>query len=245
MTQSPKVALITGSARRIGAAIATHLHQRGYSLALHAHRSTAALDTLAASLDANRPGSIATFTADLRTPSAPASLIAQCLQHFGRLDGLINNASSFYPTTLQTASPTQWDELFTVNARAPFLLMQAAAAALRRQHGAIVNITDLHAHRPLRDHGLYCASKAALEMLSRSMALELAPEVRVNAIAPGAILWPEQGKSAAAQAELLARTPLGRTGGSEEIAAAVYWLLNEAEFITGQTIHIDGGRTLL
>ncbi|MGV8960784.1 MAG: pteridine reductase [Stenotrophomonas sp.] len=244
MSDSQRVALVTGSARRIGAVIARQLHDHGYRLALHAHRSNEALQALAFELEAARPGSVLALEADLRDSEAVPDLVEQCVAQFGRLDALVNNASNFYPTPLGQTSVTQWDELFAVNARAPFFLAQAAAPHLRRQRGAIVNLTDLHGTQPLRDHPAYSAAKAALEMITRTLALELAPLVRVNAIAPGAILWPELGKSEQAKQALLERTPLARTGTPEEIAAAVRWLLDEASFVTGQTLRLDGGRTL-
>ncbi|MEA9656756.1 pteridine reductase [Xanthomonas campestris] len=244
MTDSSKVVLITGAARRIGAQIATTLHASGYRVALHAHRSGDALAARVAALCAQRAGSACALQADLRTPEAPAQLVDACMAAFGRLDAVVNNASAFYPTVLGEATPAQWDELFAVNARAPFFIAQAAAAQLRAHHGAIVNLTDLHAEQPMRQHPLYGASKSALEMLTRSLALELAPQVRVNAVAPGAILWPEDGKADAAKQALLARTPLARIGTPEEVAEAVRWLLDDASFITGHTLRVDGGRRL-
>ncbi|MEB1796652.1 pteridine reductase [Xanthomonas campestris pv. campestris] len=244
MTDSSKVVLITGAARRIGAQIATTLHGAGYRVALHAHRSGDALAARVAALCAQRAGSACALQADLRTPEAPAQLVDTCVAAFGRLDAVVNNASAFYPTVLGEATPAQWDELFAVNARAPFFIAQAAAAQLRAHHGAIVNLTDLHAEQPMRQHPLYGASKSALEMLTRSLALELAPQVRVNAVAPGAILWPEDGKADAAKQALLARTPLARIGTPEEVAEAVRWLLDDASFITGHTLRVDGGRRL-
>ncbi|WP_115561245.1 pteridine reductase [Xanthomonas arboricola] len=244
MTDSSKVVLITGAGRRIGAQIATTLHAAGYRVALHAHQSADALRARVAELCAQRAGSAQALHADLRLPHAPAQLVAACIDAFGRLDGVVNNASAFYPTAVGNATPAQWDELFAVNARAPFFIAQAAAAQLRQHRGAIVNLTDLHAQQPMRNHPLYGASKSALEMLTRSLALELAPQVRVNAVAPGAILWPEEGKSSDAKQALLARTPLARIGTPEEIAEAVRWLLDDASFITGQTLHVDGGRQL-
>lgn len=244
MSPTPRIALISGGARRIGAAIARHLHAHGWNLAVHAHRSGAELQALVEELHARRPHSVLALHADLRDPHAPAALVAQCLAHFGGLDALVNNASNFYPTPLAEATPEQWDDLFAVNARAPFFLAQAAAPQLRARAGAIVNITDLHASQPLRDHPAYSAAKAALAMLTRSLALELAPQVRVNAIAPGAILWPEHGKSEAARQALLARTPLARTGTPEEIAEAVRWLLEDAGYLTGHSLALDGGRGL-
>ncbi|MCL7715040.1 pteridine reductase [Stenotrophomonas mori] len=244
MTDPQRVALVTGSARRIGAAIARHLHAHGYRLALHAHRSGEELQALAFDLESERPGSVLALQADLDDPQALPDLVEQAVAHFGRLDALVNNASNFFPTPLGTVEAAQWDALFAVNARAPFLLAQAAAPHLHRQRGAIVNLTDLHASQPLRDHPAYSAAKAALEMVTRALALELAPHVRVNAVAPGAILWPEQGKSEQAKQVLMARTPMARIGTPHEIAAAVRWLLDDAGYITGQTLRLDGGRTL-
>lgn len=244
MSSAHRIALITGGARRIGAAIARALHARGWNLAVHGHRSDQPLRALADELQASRADSVLTLRADLRDPEAPAALVTQCLDHYGALDALVNNASNFHPTPLASATAAQWDELFAVNARAPFLLAQAAAPWLRARAGAIVNLTDLHARQPLRDHAPYCAAKAALAMLTRSLALELAPQVRVNAIAPGAILWPEHGKSDAAKQALLARTPLARTGTAEEVADSVCWLLEDAHYVTGQTLALDGGRSL-
>ncbi|MFZ5662754.1 MAG: pteridine reductase [Pseudomonadota bacterium] len=244
MAHAP-VALVTGAARRIGAAIARRLHAAGYDLALHCRRSREELAQLAGELERARPGSVLTLRADLAEFDRLPELVAHTLGRFGRLDALVNNASAFYPTPLGTTTPAQWDELFASNARAPFFLAQAAAPHLRAARGAIVNLTDLYAERPLRQHTVYCMAKAALAMLTRSLAVELAPEVRVNAVAPGAILWPEDEGNTEAQKAMLARTPLGRTGTPEEVAEAVRWLLQDAHYSTGQTLLLDGGRTLL
>jgi len=242
-TQQRKVALVTGAARRIGAAIARRLHADGYDLALHYRHSLADMDALLADLNAARTGSAIALQADLAAFDRLPELIARTVGRFGRLDALVNNASAFHPTPLGTTVPAQWDDLFASNARAPFFLSQAAAPHLRATRGGIVNIADIHGETPLAGHAVYCMAKAALLMLTKSLALELAPDVRANAIAPGAILWPEQGKDAASQAALLARVPLGRTGTPGEIAATVAWLLSDAAgYISGQTIHVDGGR---
>ncbi len=257
------VALITGAARRIGAGIARTLHAAGYDLALHCHRSADEMHALAEELAARRPHSVLSLRADLRQFDRLPELVAQAVGRFGRLDALVNNASNFYPTPLGKATPAQWDDLFAVNARAPFFLAQAAVPHLRAARGALVNLADIHGERPLRDHPVYSAAKAALLMLTRSLAIELAPEVRVNAIAPGAILWPEADAAPATgatpgaqaiararddhsegQAALLARTPLARTGTPEEIAEAVLWLLRDATYVTGQVIRVDGGRVI-
>ncbi len=244
MTDTAPVALITGSARRIGAAIAAHLHRSGYRVVLHAHRSGEELQEQAFAFERARPGSVLALQADLRDAEALPDLIEQAVAHFGRLDALVNNASNFFATPLGQITAEAVDELYAVNARAPLLLAQAAAPHLRRQQGCIVNLTDLHGSTPMRDHPAYAMAKAALEMATRSLALELAPKVRVNAVAPGAILWPEQGKDDFARDALLARTPLGRIGTVDEIAEAVRWLIADAGFITGHTLRVDGGRLL-
>ncbi len=238
------VALVTGAARRIGAVIARTLHAAGYDLALHCRRSRAELETLVAELEAQRADSTLALQADLADAATLPALIDATVARFGRLDALVNNASTFYPTPLGTVTARQWDELFAANARAPLFLAQAAATHLKRSHGSIVNLTDIYAERPLHEHAVYGMSKAALAMATRALAQELAPEVRVNAVAPGAILWPEEGKREAERAALLSRIPLGRTGTPEDVAAAVLWLLRDATYVTGQTIRVDGGRML-
>jgi pteridine reductase len=245
---SAAVALVTGAARRIGAAIARRLHADGYDLALHYRDSADAMGALAAELEAARTGSVLVLQADLAEFDRLPELVASTVGRYGRLDALVNNASAFFPTPFGATTPQQWDALFAVNARAPYFLAQAAAPHLRAARGAIVNLADIHGERPLRDHAVYGMGKAALIHMTRALALELAPQVRVNAVAPGAILWPEpesgDGKDAAAQAALLARTPLGRIGTTAEIAEAVRWLLRDAGYTSGQLIRVDGGRML-
>lgn len=237
-----KVALVTGAARRIGAAIARTLHEAGCDLALHYRSSASDMQELADALETTRPGSVLTLQADLADPATPARLVEDALERFGRLDALVNNASAFFASSLESTTVEQWDTLFATNARAPFLLCQAASASLRDTGGAIVHLTDLHATRPRPDLLAYAASKAALEALTRGMAATLGPRVRVNAVAPGAILWPEGEGDAEARDAMLARTPLARTGTVEEIAEAVRWLLMDAGFVTGQVLRVDGGR---
>ena len=241
---STPVALVTGSARRIGAAIARALHAAGYDLALHYRSSSDDVDALAAELERARPGSTLRLQADLAEFDRLPELVAHTVGRFGRLDALVNNASGFYPTPVGDATPAQWDALFATNARAPLFLAQAAAPHLARNGGAIVNLTDLYGERPLAGHSIYCMAKAALLMATKSLALELGPEVRVNAVSPGAILWPEDGGDDAARQAMLQRTPLARTGTPEEVAEAVRWLLQDATYCTGQVIHLDGGRRL-
>ena len=244
MTTARPVALVTGSARRLGAAIARRLHADGFDVAIHCHTSRGEADALAGELEAARAASTLVLQADLAQFDRLPELIAHTIGRFGRLDALVNNASSFFATPLGQATPDQWDALFNANARAPFFLSQAAAPHLRATHGAIVNMADIYAERPLRAHALYGMSKAALVHMTRALALELAPDVRVNAIAPGAILWPDSGKDDAAKQALLDRTPLHRTGTPEEVASTVSWLLREATYMTGQVLRLDGGRLL-
>jgi pteridine reductase len=238
-----QVVLVTGAARRVGAVIARTLHAAGYDVALHYRESRGELEALAATLEARRAHSTLALQADLADGARLPALVDAVIARFGRLDALVNNASMFHPTPLGTITEAQCDALFAVNARAPLLLAQAAAPHLEKSRGAIVNITDIYAEHPLPQHAAYGMSKAALRMATSALAQELAPSVRVNAVAPGAILWPGN-KSDADRAAALARIPLQRTGTPEEIANTVLWLIRDAGYITGQTIRVDGGRVL-
>ena len=238
------VALITGAAKRVGARIARRLHGAGYDLALHHRRSADEMSRLAAELENVRPGSALVLQAELADQDAPERLVAATLVRFGRLDALVNNASAFRPTPVGRATPSDWDALFASNARAPFFLAQAAAPALRAAGGAIVNLADIYGERPLKQHTIYCMAKAALIMMTQSLARELGPEVRVNAVAPGAVLWPEEGKAEHEKAAMLAATALARAGDPDDVAEAVRWLLQDARYTTGQVIRVDGGRSL-
>lgn len=241
---SGKVILVTGAARRVGAAIARRLHAAGATLALHYRKSESAAQALAAEFNAQRTGSAACWSADLRRFAASGPLVESVLARFGRLDGLVNNASSFYPTPLGEIDEAAWNDLVGSNFMAPLLLTQAAAPALREAQGAVVNITDIHAERPLPGYPLYCAAKGALLTLTRALAIELAPAVRVNAVAPGPILWPaDETFDAAARRDIIEHTLLKHEGSAEDVAATVQFLLSDAAYITGQVINVDGGRT--
>lgn len=236
-------ALITGGARRIGARIVRALHARDSRVLIHYRHSDIEARALAAELNALRADSAACLQADLRDPQAVRQLAAAARECFGGLDLLINNASSFYPTPLASADDDDWEELIHGNLRAPFLLSQALAGALGRSGaGAIVNLVDVYAEKPLRDHPLYCMAKAGLAMMTKSLARELGPAVRVNGVAPGPILWPEHG--GADREALLKATALGRAGEPGDIAGAVAWLALDAPYVTGQILAVDGGRSL-
>jgi len=239
-----RVALVTGGARRVGAAIVRRLHAAGARVALHYRDSGAEAQELEAELEAARAGSAARLCRDLLEPGAAEALVAEVIDRFGRLDVLVNNASIFYPGKIGRIEPRQWDELVGSNLRAPLFVAQAAAPYLKATCGVIVNITDIHAERPLRGFTVYTVAKAGLAALTRSLALELAPEVRVNAVAPGAIAWPDDGKfDNAERRRIVETTPLGRIGSPADIAQAVHFLAT-APFVTGQTLAVDGGRSV-
>jgi pteridine reductase len=244
MTSPAPVALITGSAKRIGAEIARRLHADGWQLALHYRSAQAEMDALLAELNGTRDGSAIALQAELAEFDRLPELVARTVGHFGRLDALVNNASTYYATPLGEVTPAQWDELFASNARAPFFLAQAAAPHLRASRGAIVNIADIYAERPLRGHSVYCMAKAALVMATKALALELGPEVRVNAIAPGNILWSTNEVKAETLATVVDRTALARQGAPADIAAAVRFLVSDAGYVTGTVLEVDGGRSL-
>ena len=239
-----KTGLITGGARRVGAAIARRLHAAGASVLIHYRDSDADAAKLIAELNGVRPKSAATVKAELLAPIAPRALVNAALESFGRLDVLVNNASAFFPVALGAIEASHWEELVGSNLRAPLFIAQEAAAELAKQEGAIVNIVDIHAERPLKGYPVYSIAKAGLAAMTRSLALELAPRVRVNGVAPGAIAWPEDGQFDPAERErVVATTPLGRTGTPEDIAQAVHFLAC-APYVTGQILAVDGGRSI-
>ncbi|KKO46037.1 pteridine reductase [Arsukibacterium ikkense] len=237
------VALVTGSAKRLGRQIICTLHQAGYRVIIHYHQSHKEANSLAGSLNQQRPNSAATLPANLLDSQALAQLASNALACFQRLDVLVNNASSFYPTPLAGATLDNWDDLFGSNVKAPYFLAQALAPALSENNGCIINMVDIHAQQPLADHSIYCMAKAALLMMTKSLARELAPTIRVNGIAPGAILWPSQQLAETDKAAILQQIPLQRTGTPEDIANTVLFLLH-SPYISGQIIAVDGGRSL-
>ena len=239
------VVLVTGAARRIGAEIARGLHAAGACVAIHYRSSAAEAEALAATLNATRPNSAASFAADLLDTAALPQLVADVVARFGRLDALVNNASAFYATKVGAVNTAAWDDLVGSNLKAPLFLAQAAAPHLERSGGCIINITDVHAERPLKGYPLYCAAKAGLLGLTRALALELGPRVRVNAVAPGAIEWPQsQGDfSPSERAAIIDHTLLKSVGSPTDIARTVKFLVFDAPYITGQVINVDGGRT--
>lgn len=240
-----KTVLVTGAAKRVGSAIARELHAAGANVVLHYRRSAQEAAVLVAELNAQRTASAACVQADLLDIAQLPHLVADTLAHFGRLDALVNNASSFFATPLGEIGLDAWDDLMGSNLKAPLFLTQAAAPHLRAARGAVVNITDIHAERPLAGYPLYCAAKAGLLGLTRALAIELAPEVRVNAVAPGPILWPDNDPffDGATRQAIVAQTLLRRAGSPQDIARAVRFLLGDASYITGQVINVDGGRT--
>ena len=239
-----RCALVTGGARRLGAAIARRLHEGGAAVAIHYRSSRGEAEALARELDASRPGSAACFAADLLDVDSLPGLVQAVVTRFGRLDVLVNNASSFYPTPVGTITAAQFDDLVGTNLRAPLFLTQAAAPELSRTRGVVINLADIHGQRPLRHHTVYSVAKAGLIMLTKSLARELGPDVRVNAIAPGPVLWPERGMNEELQREIVAKTALRRSGSPEDIARAAWFFAAEAPFVTGQVLSVDGGRGL-
>ena len=239
-----RVALITGGVHRIGAQVARTLHAEGMRLVLHYRNSREAAKALQAELNVKRPNSVVLVRADLLDQAALPVVIADAHSAWGRLDVLINNASSFYPTPVGSVTETQWNDLMGTNLKAPFFLSQAAAPHLKAARGCIVNIVDIHAERPLKRYAVYSMAKAGLVMLTKAMACELGPEVRVNAVAPGAILWPEHEMDQVTQQRIISRTFLKRQGSPDNIARAVRFLIRDADYSSGQVITVDGGRSL-
>ena len=244
MSLDGKWVLITGGAKRIGATVVRALHAAGANVALHYRASADDAAALQAELVAARPDSVALFQADLLDPGSLETLVADVTEHTGRLDVLINNASTFYPTPIGSITEREWLDLMGTNLKAPLFLSQAAAPHLQRTRGVIINMVDIHARRPLKDHPVYGPAKAGLQMLTLSLAKDLAPEVRVNGVAPGAILWPSDGMTESAKQSILEQIPLQRAGSPDDIAGAILYLVRDASYVSGQILAVDGGRSL-
>ena len=244
-TQSTaKVILITGASRRIGAEIARTLHRSGHRIIVHYHASSAAAEKLCDELNAIRPTSAQCLCGNLLETTSLPELVAKAQALWQRLDVLINNASTFYPTPVGHTEESHWNDLFGTNLKAPYFLAQATLPYLKEHAGCIVNITDVHAERPMKDYPVYSMAKSGLLMMTRALARELAPEIRVNAVAPGAIIWPENDMTDSTQAQILSRIALRRQGQPQDIARTVRFLIDDAPYITGQVINVDGGRSI-
>lgn len=241
---SPRVALVTGAAHRIGARIAHTLHRAGADLVLHYRNSKQAADAIAQQLNGQRAGSVVLVQGDLNNTRRLSQIVDEAAAAWGRLDVLVNNASTFYSTPPGSVTEEQWQDLLGTNLRAPFFLSQAAAPFLRSTQGCIVNLADIHADRPLKNYPVYSIAKAGLVMLTKALAGELGPEIRVNAVAPGAILWPEHGLDEVTKQRIVSRTFLKRQGDPDDIAQAVLYLVRDAGYMTGQVLTLDGGRSL-
>lgn len=242
---SGKVVLVTGGAKRVGAAIARRLHSRGASVMLHYRNSEREANALRMELNAQRENSAALLQADLLDVAGLSEVVKNTLSRFERLDALVNNASTFFPTPVGEMTSANWESLIGANLRAPLFLSQSAAPHLRKSGGVIINVTDIHAERPLKNYVIYSIAKAGLAGLTRSLARELAPEVRVNGVAPGAIVWPEDGSwDEVTRQRIVSHTLLKRTGDPDDVARAVFYLIAEAPYVTGQIIAVDGGRSI-
>lgn len=243
-TLEGKVVLITGAAHRIGAATARLLHSVGANIVLHYRSSGSGAETLAEELNALRADSVRLLQGDLLDVAGLPQLVNHAHAAWGRLDVLINNASTFYPTPVGSVGEEQWNDLMGTNLKAPFFLAQAAAPHLKRERGCIVNIVDIHADQPLREHPVYSMAKAGLVMMTKSLAAELGPDIRVNGIAPGAILWPENDMDDEIKTKIMERTFLKRQGNPQDIARAALFLIRDADYTTGGILKVDGGRSL-
>lgn len=239
-----KVAVITGAGKRLGAATAQMLHREGFNIVLHCRSSVAQAQMMANTFNEERAASAVVLSADLTLPDALQSFAAQCAESWGRVDVLVNNASTFYPKSIDDTTPYDWDVLINSNLRAPFFLVQALAASLRAAKGCIVNMVDIHAERGLPGYPVYSIAKAGLVAMTKVMARELAPSIRVNAVAPGAILWPEGDIDEAEKFDILQKVALQRCGSQDDIAKAIRYLILDADYVTGQILNIDGGRLL-
>ena len=239
-----KTALITGAAKRIGASISRNIHEAGYKVGIHYNSSKKDAKKLCEELNAKRAGSAQIFKADITKVSDAKSLVNSFLKWGGKLDLLINNASSFYPTPIGSVTEENWNDLIGTNLKGPLFISQEASVSLKKNKGSIINLVDIHIKSPPKDHAVYIAAKAGLEILTRSLARDLAPEVRVNGISPGAILWPEGELDAATKDKILDSIPLKRKGNPQDISDCVLFLVNSASYISGQIISVDGGKSI-
>lgn len=241
-----KVVLVTGGAKRVGAAICRHLHAAGANVLVHYRSAALEARALQVELAGRRADSVALAQADLLKVAAASQLVKSALKQFGRLDAVVNNASSFYATAVGEITEQAWDDLIGTNLRAPLFLAQAAAPELRKQHGCIVNLIDIHADLPMRNHAVYTAAKGGLAALTRALARDLGPEVRVNGIAPGTIVWPDDDtwRDEVARQRIINQTALKRIGEPDDVARAVKFLIADAPYVTGQVIAVDGGRSV-
>ena len=239
-----KNALITGAAKRIGASISRNIHEAGYNVGIHYNSSKKDAKKLCEELNAKRAGSAQIFKADITKVSDAKSLVNSFLKWGGKLDLLINNASSFYPTPIGSVTEENWNDLIGTNLKGPLFISQEASVSLKKNKGSIINLVDIHIKSPPKDHAVYIAAKAGLEILTRSLARDLAPEVRVNGISPGAILWPEGELDAPTKDKILDSIPLKRKGNPQDISDCVLFLVNSASYISGQIISVDGGKSI-
>jgi pteridine reductase len=239
-----RVVLVTGAAKRIGAALVRGFHARGARVAIHCHRSIDEAQLLQQALNEQRADSAIVVRGDLLDADSLPAIITAVIRAFGRLDVLINNASTFYPTPIGSITPQQWQDLMGTNLKAPLFLSQAAAPHLRASKGMILNMIDIHAQRPLPEHPVYSIAKAGLIMLTRSLARELGPDVRVNGIAPGPILWPEGGLDESIKADIVSKTLLKRSGSPDDIVRTALFFAMDAPYVTGQILAVDGGRSV-
>ncbi len=240
---TPRVALVTGAAQRIGAEICSTLHNAGFNILIHYRSSAQPAEALAVTLNDKRSDSAACIKADLTNSQDVQALASTALKQWGYVDALINNASTFYPTPLNKSTEEDWNVLFDSNVRGPFFLSQALTPSLTERHGCIVNLVDIHSERPMAEHTIYSMAKASVAMMTKTLAKEMAPAVRVNGVSPGAILWPDLEFDEDNQSSILNKIPMQKIGDVSDIANAVAFLVNDAPYVTGQIIAVDGGRS--
>jgi len=245
MSQETKTILITGGAKRIGRQMALTLHQAGHNIVVHYRSSAGAASELVSQLNSDRDNSAVALQGELLDAASIPALVAKAAEAFGYIDVLINNASTFYPTPIELLQDEFWNDLIGSNLKAPAFLAKECVPYIRKRNGSIINIVDIHARKPMANHPIYCSAKAGLEMLTMSLARDLAPDIRVNGVSPGAILWPENNSGMADQTDVLEKIPMGRMGQPEDVAKLVRFLIDDGDYITGQIIAVDGGRSVV